>query len=87
MRMLCLCLSFAMAGVCLSAEQEPASTSRPQKQEPAYEGKPLGYWIALSRNKNGKAQRTAIAALGKIGPDAKPAVPALTDLYYSARHG
>ena len=30
-----------------------------------------------------KAQRTAIAALGKIGPDAKPAVPALTDLYYS----
>lgn len=80
MRMLCLFLSFALAGVCLGAEQEPASTSRPQKLEPAYEGKPLGYWIALSRNKNGKARRSAIVALGKIGPDAMPAIPALADL-------
>jgi HEAT repeat protein len=80
MRVFGLLLTFALAGACLGAEPGPAAIARDRQAEPEYQGKPLGYWIALGRNKHPEARRSAVAALGNMGPEARTAVPALTEL-------
>ena len=49
MKSLSFLLAVAFVGVCLGAG--PAST--PQAKEPSYEGKTLGEWIALAKDKQG----------------------------------
>ena len=103
MRLHSLILTLTLAAVCVGAEPAPT----PRANEPTYEGKIIGEWKALTRDKNAniraqatealgnsleakaavpalaemlkdrdwKVRRTAIEALGKIGPEAKAAVP------------
>ena len=73
-----LLLTFVLAGVCLGAGQEPAPT--PQAKEPTYQGKTLGEWIAQTKDKRKGVRQTAAWALGKIGPEARAAIPALSEL-------
>jgi hypothetical protein len=78
MKTFSLLLAVAFVGVCAGAEQKPAST--PQAKEPIFEGKTLGVWIALTKDKDEKVRASAAEAIGKIGPEAKIVIPALIDL-------
>jgi hypothetical protein len=48
-------------------------------KEPTYKGKTLSAWMAALRDGNGRWNSRAIYALGDVGPEAKAAVPALTE--------
>ena len=50
------------------------------KPEPEYQGKPLSRWVAETQDKDAVVRLSAALALGEIGPEAKTAVPALTEL-------
>ncbi len=78
MKLFSLFLTFTLAGVCLAAGQEPAS--KPQDKEPSFQGKTPSEWMSLAKDKDPKLRIGAIRALGMIGPEAKTAVPALTEL-------
>jgi hypothetical protein len=75
MRLLTALLTFALFGVCLAAKQSPDAMSA--DKEPVYQGKTLGHWIALARNKAPALRLEAVSALRNIGPKA---VPALAEL-------
>ncbi len=49
--------------------------------DPIYEGKTLGEWIALTKASGTDVRMFAAVAIGNIGPDAKTAIPALTELF------
>ena len=70
-----LLLAFALVGICVGAEQNPAPLS--QDQEPSYRGKTVAQWRTLATDKEPKVRIDAVAGLGKIGP---LAIPILTDL-------
>ena len=76
MKTLSLLLVFVLVGVCIGAE--PASTQ--QGKEPTYRGKTLGEWIALTKDKDEYFRMAAAESIGKIGPEAETAVPALTEM-------
>ena len=78
MKVACLLLSFSLVGACLGYGEEPAAPSG--SHEPAYDGKPLGYWVTQSKDKDRAVREAAADALGEIGPAAKAAVPALVEL-------
>ena len=52
MKTLSFLLAVAFAGVCLGAETAPT----PQAKEPTYEGKTLGEWMALTKDKDAKVR-------------------------------
>lgn len=78
MNVFSILLTFALVDVCIGAENKTAST--PRAKEPSCQGKTLGEWIALTKDTNEKVRKDAAWALGYIGPDAKPAIPAVTEL-------
>jgi RNA polymerase sigma factor (sigma-70 family) len=51
----------------------------PKKREPLDNGKPLSDWIKDLKDKDPDVRRKAAEAVGRIGSDAKAAVPALLD--------
>ena len=73
MRTFGLLLSFVLLGVCLGAEQKPATTS--QAKELTYET--LGDWPAWAKDEDPALRIEATRALEKIGP---PAIPVLMDM-------
>ena len=50
------------------------------KPEPEYKGKPLSQWVAETQDEDSQVRLAAAWALSQIGPKAKTAVPALTQL-------
>src|SRR4051794_20348249 len=48
-------------------------------QEPTYQGRPLDTWVGQLQSPEARARRQAAYALSQMGPEAKPAVPALTE--------
>lgn len=64
----------AMVGLLAAAPSLPAGD-----QEPRIEGKTIGQLIAKLRDKDPDVRSAAAAILDRIGPEAKAAVPALTD--------
>ena len=46
----------------------------------AYGGKTVGEWVVLTKHQDKRVRVDAVSALGEIGPAAKAAVPALTEL-------
>ncbi|MGO8749635.1 MAG: HEAT repeat domain-containing protein [Thermoguttaceae bacterium] len=73
MRLLSSLLAVALVGACFRAET-------PQRKEPTFEGKTLSEWIARTKSKDRLVRSDAAMALGNIGPEARNAVPALTEL-------
>ena len=71
-------LVLVFVGVCLGAEQKPAS--KPQGTEPVYEGKILSEWIAQTKDKDSDVRKAATKALLDFGPHLKVAIPTLTEL-------
>jgi hypothetical protein len=67
-----------LVDVGLAAGQDSASAA--QGNEPSYEGKTINQWIAQAKDKDGLVRKAAANTLGQIGPKAKAAIPALTDL-------
>jgi HEAT repeat protein len=51
----------------------------PSTKEPLYNGKPLSAWIKALQDKDPNVRQEAAEALGRMGPDARAAVPALRD--------
>ena len=71
MRTFSLLLSFVLCGVCLGAEEKPAS--RQQGKEPSYEGKTASEWVAIiAKDRGPEFQLYAPAAFGHMGSDAVP---------------
>jgi HEAT repeat protein len=56
-----------------------ASSLRADDQEPLIEGKTIGQLIAQLKDENHSVRRAAASVLDRIGPEAKAAVPALTN--------
>ena len=77
MRTISVLLTLALVGVCLGAEQKPAST--PHGKEPTYEGRTLGEWVAQINDDANQFRLANVKALGKMGV---PAIPALTALLH-----
>ncbi|MHB1033611.1 MAG: HEAT repeat domain-containing protein [Pirellulales bacterium] len=78
MRVLNQLLTLAMVGVCLGAGQERPLERR--EDERVYQG-----WILVERiiqltDERPRTRIDAANALGRMGPEAKPAIPALTEL-------
>lgn len=70
---LLLCIAFLFAGC-------------NRKQEVVYQGKPLSEWIEMLEGTNLSAKLSAINAVGKIGPEAKEAIPALIEMIRQTRN-
>lgn len=68
-----LCLGLALAGACWGG-------GAGEEKEPLFDGKSLHDWVEMLKDKDTKTQRTAAAALAKIGKKASPATPALLDI-------
>jgi len=76
MKLFSVLLALALVGVCFGAETKPTARDK----GPSYEGKSLSEWIALTKHKNAEIRAFAADAIGGIGPEAKTAVPTLTEL-------
>ena len=70
-------LAFTLVGVCLGADQEPASTT--QGKEPGYDGKTVSEWAALTKDNSPIVREQAFLALAMMGADAKAAMPVLME--------
>jgi HEAT repeat protein len=57
-----------------------------RKQEVVYQGKPLSEWIEMLEGTNPTAKLSAVNAVGKIGPEAKEAIPALIEMIRQTRN-
>lgn len=71
---LSLCLGLALTGWGLTFAWGA------EEKEPLFDGKQLGDWVLLLKDKDPNNQRAAAAALAKNGKKAGPAVPALLDM-------
>jgi hypothetical protein len=49
-------------------------------QEPSYQGRPLAEWLKALQSPDVNVRYWTVYAMGKIGPEAKPAVPVLAGL-------
>jgi type II secretion system protein G len=72
--LLALAICFAVQQIALSQQKETLPPA------PSYEGKTLDAWIVLTKDKNEGVRASAAEAIGKIGPEAKTAIFALTEL-------
>src|SRR5262249_29264244 len=67
------------AGQSAVAEVGPEYKASSSKEEPTYQGMSLSNWIATLQNPYSQIRAKAAAALGRMGPAAKDAVPALVE--------
>jgi hypothetical protein len=70
-----MCLLFGPSSRVLAQSAAPQSTA----QEPVYSGKTLSAWLKDLKHTDAAVRQRAVKELGKIGPLAKRAVPALLD--------
>ena len=56
------------------------ASSTQQGKETSYHGKTVSEWIALTRDNDNEVRMSAAVTLGRIGPDANIAIPALITL-------
>ena len=75
LRTFSLLLTLILAPACLAAS--PAPPAKSPGQEPGYEGKTLGEWAALAKDRDPAQRINAAGALANIGPQS---VAALTEL-------
>ena len=73
-----LLLAFTLVADCLGVEQKPPSTA--QDQEPTYRETTVIEWTVVAKDKDPALRSHAAFMLGQIGPEAKVAVPILTEL-------
>jgi HEAT repeat protein len=57
-----------------------------RKDEVVYQGKPLSEWIKMLEEPNPAAKYAAINAVGKIGPEARDAIPLLVETIRQTRN-
>jgi hypothetical protein len=57
-----------------------------KKEEVTYQGKPLSAWIEMLEDSNPSTRFSAINAVGKIGPEAREAIPALIETIRQTRN-
>ena len=57
-----------------------------KKKEATYEGKPLSEWIGMLKGEDPIGKYAAIHAVGKIGPEAKEAIPILIETIREVRN-
>lgn len=62
------------------------STGCTRNKEVIYQGKPLSEWIRMLEDTDPVTRLSAIHAVGKIGPEAKAAVPALIETIRQTRN-
>ena len=72
-------------GVCLALVLAGGRPGRADDKEPVQDGKPLSRWAADLKDPEYAVRARAVAALDKMGPDAKTAVPALLNLWKECR--
>jgi hypothetical protein len=78
-----LCL--LLVSCCLIVGCQPADEQQVRKYtvrlpEPEYEGKPLSHWKGECRSASASSRQAAANALGEMGPNAKAAIPDLSEL-------
>ena len=56
------------------------------KEEAVYQGKPLSEWMKLLEDTNPITRLAAIHAVGKMGPDARAAIPVLVETIRQTRN-
>src|SRR5262249_23322989 len=66
-----------LGSILLLISQGDSRAGHAHVKEPVYEGKPLSAWIKALNGANTESRRKATEAIGKIGPKAAPAGPAL----------
>jgi HEAT repeat protein len=57
-----------------------------KKEEVTYQGKPLSTWIEMLEDTNPSTKLAAINAVGKIGPEAREAIPILVETIRETRN-
>jgi HEAT repeat protein len=57
-----------------------------KKEEVTYQGKPLSAWIEMLEDTNPSTRFSAINAVGKMGPEAREAIPALIETIRQTRN-
>ena len=57
-----------------------------KKKEVTYEGKPLSEWMKMLKGEDPVGKYAAIHAVGKIGPEAKEAIPILIETIREVRN-
>jgi len=57
----------------------PSGGGRAVGPHTQYQGKPLSHWIAQTRDEDRRFRQEAVEALAAMGPEAKAAIPALTE--------
>jgi HEAT repeat protein len=57
-----------------------------RKEEVIYQGKPLSAWIEMLEDSNPRTRFSAVNAVGKIGPEAREAIPALIETIRQTRN-
>jgi HEAT repeat protein len=57
-----------------------------KKKQVTYEGKPLGEWMKMLKGEDPIGKYAAINAVGKIGPEAKEAIPILIETIREVRN-
>ena len=71
--------SSAASAAGLGGLADPSAARGADKpHEATYDGKTIGHWVAQLKDRDSGARSAAAAALGRIGPAAKGAVPGLT---------
>lgn len=57
-----------------------------KKEEVVYQGKPLSAWMKMLEDPNPSTRFAAILAVGKIGPEAREAIPVLVETIRQTRN-
>lgn len=57
-----------------------------KKEEVTYQGKPLSEWLKMLEEPNPAAKYAAVNAVGKIGPEAREAIPLLVETIRQTRN-
>jgi len=57
-----------------------------KKEEVVYQGKPLSEWMKMLEDTNPSTKSSAINAVGKIGPEAREAIPLLVETIRQTRN-
>jgi hypothetical protein len=75
---LLLAFLFVLLFVSLTEPSRAQDQPKDEKQKEAvYQGKTVSQWVETLKDKNARTRSAAAGALGRIGPAAKAAVPAL----------
>jgi HEAT repeat protein len=61
-------------------------SKKKEEEDVVYQGKPLSAWIKMLEDTNPSTRFAAIHAVGKIGPEAREAIPALVETIRQTRN-